>query len=110
MVNNPLCQKLFGDGIRRIKANLEQREELCRPICDRLGINFDAQRWRINRDAILSDEAMPVVVTTIDIKPSSRRPRTSKMIALPLDMIGGFLFGINASRVKPEMKERLIRY
>ena len=53
---------------------------------------------------------MSVVVTTTDIDSSSRRPRTSEMIALPLDYLSGFLFGINASRVKEEIRDRLIRY
>jgi hypothetical protein len=32
------------------------------------------------------------------------------MLCLPLDFISGFLFGISAQRVKPEIKDRLIRY
>ena len=33
-----------------------------------------------------------------------------EMICLPLDYISGFLFGINATRVKEEVRDRLIRY
>ena len=32
------------------------------------------------------------------------------MLCLPLDYISGFLFGINADRVKPEVRDRLIQY
>lgn len=32
------------------------------------------------------------------------------MLAIPLDYLSGFLFGINASRVKEEVRDRLIRY
>ena len=32
------------------------------------------------------------------------------MLALPLDYISGFLFGVNANRVKAEIKEKLIIY
>jgi hypothetical protein len=32
------------------------------------------------------------------------------MLCLPLDYISGFLFGINATRVKKELQERLITY
>ena len=35
---------------------------------------------------------------------------TRQMQCLPLDFISGFLFGINADRVKPELKERVVRY
>jgi len=33
-----------------------------------------------------------------------------EMLALPLDYVSGFLFGINADRVKPEVRDRLIHY
>lgn len=81
-----------------------------RPICDALGVDYSAQRQRLNRDEVLSDVVMSVVVTTTDIDPQSRRPHTSEMICLPLDYLNGWIFGINASRVKPEIKDRLIRY
>ena len=32
------------------------------------------------------------------------------MFSLPLEYLPGYLFGINASRVKPELKEKVIRY
>jgi len=32
------------------------------------------------------------------------------LLALPLDTVSGFLFGINADRVKPEVRDRLIHY
>jgi hypothetical protein len=32
------------------------------------------------------------------------------MLALPLDYISGFLFGINANRVRESLREKLIRY
>ncbi|NHZ71982.1 MAG: hypothetical protein GWP17_02725 [Aquificales bacterium] len=53
---------------------------------------------------------MSVNVTLTDIKTSSRRPKTSRMLCLPLEYVNGFLFGINPKRVKPEVKENLLRY
>jgi hypothetical protein len=35
---------------------------------------------------------------------------TREMQCLPLDYVSGFLFGINADRVKSELKERVVRY
>lgn len=32
------------------------------------------------------------------------------MLCLPLDMVNGFLFGINANRVKEELRDRLVQY
>lgn len=74
-----------------------------RPVCDFLGIDWNGQRRRINRDPVLSSEIQRVDVT-------STRRGTQPMLCLPLKYISGFLFGINASRVKPELKERLIIY
>ena len=74
-----------------------------RPICELLGVDWSAQRQRLNRDSILSAEIQRVVVTT------TRRGDT-EMLCLPLDFISGFLFGINANRVKPELRDKIIRY
>lgn len=74
-----------------------------RPVCDRLGVDWSAQRKRINRDAVLSEESQGVAVTAT---PGGQQ----EMLCLPLDYISGWLFGINADRVNPEVRERLIRY
>jgi hypothetical protein len=81
-----------------------------RPICDYLGVDWSGQYRRINRDPVLSEEAMSVAITATDIEAGSRQPRTSEMIALPIDYLNGWLFGINTSRVKEEIRERLIQY
>jgi hypothetical protein len=78
-----------------------------RPICDFLGIDWSGQRQRIMRDPVLSGEAVPCVVIT----PSQGQPDQRREVqCLPLEFINGFLFGINASRVKDEVCERLSRY
>ena len=78
-----------------------------RPIVEGLGLDWASQTRRINRDPILSDESkVCVVVTTTQGVPDQRR----NMVCLPLKYISGFLFGVNAGRVKAEIRERLIRY
>ncbi|MCB8988840.1 MAG: ORF6C domain-containing protein [Ardenticatenaceae bacterium] len=74
-----------------------------RPLCDRLGVAWSPQLRRINRDAVLADEVQGVTVT---VTPGGKQ----EMMCLPLDYISGWLFGINADRVKSEIKDRLIRY
>lgn len=81
-----------------------------RPICDALGLDWSAQYRRINGDMVLADVAMSVAVTATDIEEGSRRPLTSEMICLPLDYLNGWLFGVNAKRVKDEIRDRLVRY
>ncbi len=77
-----------------------------RPICDLLGIQWSAQRRRINRDEILLEVVRMLSVSVTD----TLRTREREMLCLPLDFVNGFLFGINAQRVNPEIKSRLLRY
>ncbi len=102
----------YGDTLTAVQAEDGTVYVPIRPICDYLGLDRSGQTQRIRRDPVLSEAAriMSGGVTPPDIAPSSRRPRTSSMLCLPLDMLNGWLFGINANRVKPEIREGLIRY
>ena len=109
----PIEQKVvefYGDELTAVLIDTGGQSSVyipVRPICDHLGIDWSSQRQRINRDAVLAQELIPcVVVTTTQGQPDQRR----EMLCLPLDMINGWLFGINANRVKEELKERLIQY
>jgi hypothetical protein len=73
-----------------------------RPICDNLGVTLAGQRERINRDPVLSEVVVSVSVTLTQ--------QAREMLCLPLKFIPGWLFGMNADRVKPELRERIIRY
>lgn len=81
-----------------------------RPLVEHLGVDWSAQSRRIGRDPVLASESISVAIMATDIEPDSKRPRRSTMLCLPLDYISGFLFGINADRVKPELRARVIRY
>jgi P22_AR N-terminal domain/ORF6C domain len=74
-----------------------------RPICKSLGVAWRAQNLRIQRDPVLSDVVRSGIVTIPEVG-----KRT--MICLPLEYLNGFLFGINATRVKEEIREKLIQY
>ncbi|MCW5853327.1 MAG: ORF6C domain-containing protein [Anaerolineae bacterium] len=80
-----------------------------RPICDLLGIAWSPQRLRILRDPVLQRMIQGVIVT---ITPSStqRAGGPQEMLCLPLDYLNGWLFGISADRVRPELRERIVRY
>ncbi|MFN2122619.1 MAG: phage antirepressor N-terminal domain-containing protein, partial [Candidatus Promineifilaceae bacterium] len=73
-----------------------------RPIVEGLGLDWAAQTRRINRDPVLS-EVKGVAVTAT---PGGNQ----EMLCLPLDYISGFLFGVNANRVKQELRDRVILY
>jgi len=75
-----------------------------RPICDNLGVDWSGQRQRINRDSVLAEAARIVGVTP------TNRGGNPNMLALPVDLLHGWLFGISENRVKPEFREKLQRY
>ena len=97
----------YGDEIKGVRVTRTPTSQAdiyvpLRQLCDYLGVSYTGQRERIERDAVLSTKLLPVQVTT------DGGPQT--MQCLPLDYLNGWLFGINASRVKEEIRERLIRY
>ena len=75
-----------------------------RPICEFLGVASSPQLRRINRDPILSEVASSVTVTVTEAG------QRGQMLCLPIDYLNGWLFGINANRVKENVRERLLRY
>src|SRR4051794_29942915 len=73
-----------------------------RPICEQLGVDWSSQRQRINRDPVLREAQGVVVITTPGGEQSA--------LCLPLKLLPGWLFGLNASRVKEELREKILRY
>lgn len=109
----PVEQKVvefYGDELTAVRVEIEGKSAVyvpVRPICDYMGVDWSAQFRRINRDPVLSAEVTPcVVVTATQGQPDQRR----EMLCLPLDMVNGWLFGINANRVKEELRDHLIQY
>jgi hypothetical protein len=105
--------EFYGDEILAVLVDDDGQQQIfvpIRPICDLLGIDWGGQYRRIKRNVVLSEALMSVDVTSTDIDPSDRRPRTSVMVCLPLDYIAGFLFTLNPDRVKSELRERVILY
>lgn len=77
-----------------------------RPMCDQLGLSWSGQRERINRDPVLAEVFAGVRVT----RTPGSGGGAQVMQCLPLDYLNGWLFGINASRVKEGIRDSLIRY
>lgn len=73
-----------------------------RPICEALGLNWSGQYLRITRDPVLS-KGVCVMQT-----PSGGG--VQETLTLPLDLLNGWLFGIDSRRVRPEVREQLIAY
>ena len=95
----------YGDSIAGALVRVEGAERIyvpVKPICDYLGVDWSSQRRRILRDEILGAS---MVIMTMETGPGKR-----DVAALPLDLLPGFLFGIEGSRVKPVLQEKIARY
>jgi hypothetical protein len=75
-----------------------------KPICDALGIDWEGQRQRIERDDVLSTCACMIQVQL----PHDMQRRSH--VCLPLDFLNGWLFGVDTSRVAEGNRESLLRY
>lgn len=73
-----------------------------KPISENLGLDWRGQRQRVLRTPIL---AKGVVIMTTP-SPGGEQETT----CLPMKLIPGWLFGIDVTRVKPELRERLTQY
>ncbi|WP_275443331.1 MULTISPECIES: phage antirepressor N-terminal domain-containing protein [unclassified Halomonas] len=71
-------------------------------ICQSIGLDWRSQRQRILRHSVLSKGV--VMITT----PS--KGGLQKSLTLPLTKLNGWLFGVDASRVKPEVRDKLVEY
>lgn len=99
----------YGDTITGALVELEDERELrvyvpVRPLCDYMGVNWSGQRQRIMRDPVLSK-----LVETVRIERGATGGNPNVM-CLPLDYLNGWLFGINASRVREEIRSKVIQY
>lgn len=74
-----------------------------RRLCEAIGVNLQGQLDRVERDPVLREEVQSVSVTLTD-------GRAFEMSCLPLKYVRAWLFGINAGRVRPEVKDKLIHY
>lgn len=74
-----------------------------KPICEALGINSNGQIERIKSDPILGSTNKMCLSVGADKK-------NREMFSIPYRYVFGWLFTIDAEKVKPEAKETVIRY
>lgn len=72
-----------------------------RPICEALGIDDFAQRRKVQNDARFNWHHMLSVAGD---------GKQREMLCIPISQLNGWLFTINANKVKPEAREHLLRY
>ena len=93
----------YGDPIYAAQTSDETIYIPLRPICEHLGLTWPGQWERVKKDPVLAEAVRSVRVTLTE-----RGART--VLCLPLDLLPGWLFGIQAGRVKPELQEKITRY
>lgn len=74
-----------------------------KPICEAIGLGWQSQYNRIQRHPVLSTSVFMMNTVAEDEK-------NRELVCLPLDMLNGWLFGVDASRVNPEIRDTLIQY
>lgn len=74
-----------------------------KPICEALGLDWEAQRQLINRDPILESTACIRQAT-------GRDGKEREMVCLPLHYLNGWLFKLDANRYEGERQAKIIRY
>ena len=74
-----------------------------KPICENIGLDWEAQRQRIKRNEILKSTACMIKVVAKDGK-------NREVLCLPLGYLNGWLAGIELSRVNPQIKPLLKQY
>jgi hypothetical protein len=74
-----------------------------KPIVEAMGLEWSAQTRRVQRDPVLA----AVVAMTATTGSDGKR---YQMLSIPLDYLNGFLFGIDASRVRADLRDTVIAY
>lgn len=100
--------EFYNDRIVAVLVDVPGREQPdifvpVRPLCEFLGVAWSPQLRRLRRDPVLTECVKGVTVT---VTPGGAQ----EMACLPIDLVPGWLFGISAARVKPELREKIIRY
>ncbi|ABR74588.1 hypothetical protein CBG46_09995 [Actinobacillus succinogenes] len=73
-----------------------------RPIAEALGLSWGAQSIKLNKN---KDK-----FNCFDIETVGADGKIRKMLCMPLKKLNGWLFSINPEKVRPDLKEKVIRY
>lgn len=75
-----------------------------KPMCEAMGLQWEPQRQRLQRDPVLSEG-------TSIMKVPFGRGGAQDMLCIKLELVNGWLFGIDSGRIKDEaVRERVILY
>ncbi|MEG9532512.1 phage antirepressor N-terminal domain-containing protein [Mannheimia indoligenes] len=97
-----LKAKFFGSDVLVINHN-DKPYVAMKQLAENIGLVWHAQFERLQRNDILNSSIRMIRMVAEDGK-------EREMVCLPLHYLNGWLFGVNPSRVNPEIKDKLIRY
>ncbi|MCC6607951.1 MAG: hypothetical protein IT327_32395 [Anaerolineae bacterium] len=81
-----------------------------RPIVESLGLSWGSQLNRIKRDAVLSKKVQTLSVFVMNTQ-GDQEGQHREVVCLPKQYISGFLFGINAGRIKDvKLRTKVIQF
>jgi len=93
----------YGDGIPVAATPDGEPYVALRPITDHLGLDPRSQRRRAQADPVIAPRLRTLALTAAD-------GRRRELLCLPLDLLPGYLFGIDTARVKAGLIDKLNRY
>lgn len=95
--------QFYGSPLTTIKAG-DQIMVAVKPICEAIGLDWSAQYRRLQRDAIMQG---CVAIMAMQVPGEIQ---TREVVTIPLGHLNGWLFGVSASRAKPEIRDKLLQY
>jgi len=91
------------NGISLVLLPIENEPVPLKPLCEAIGVDFEGQRQRVERDEILSSTAFMIKAVAADGK-------DREMFCIPFKYVFGWLFSIDISRINEEVRDAVIKY
>ena len=91
------------NGISLVLLPIENEPVPLKPLCEAIGVDFEGQRQRVERDEILSSTAFMIKAVAADGK-------EREMFCIPFKYVFGWLFSIDTGRVNEEVRQTVIQY
>lgn len=101
MTSELTCVQFHGDTIEAVRDDAGTVWVVLRRLCENLGVSMQGQLAKLaNQDWVVRND----IIT----RDTSGRQQT--LVAIDLETLPGWLFSINANKVRPEVKDKLRRY
>lgn len=93
----------YGDALTAVQVGAEAVYVPLRALTDNLGLAYSSQLQRVRRNEVMEQKLRYIELQAAD-------GNTRVQLCLPLDIVPGWLFGIDVSRVRTELQARLRLY